>query len=178
MLGRGEQTSLSSIGSLVRRGRHEHELTLGLPSGADTLRVSYALSTPVWRATYRVVLDEHGTASLLQGWAIVANDSAEDWRAVHLTLATGAPLSFAVDLHTPRHVQRPDITEHLTQGVALGAVGSTSATEADRDGDGIPDSADKCPDQPETQNGYEDDDGCPDRGRVIVTSSQASKCST
>jgi hypothetical protein len=33
---------------------------------------------------------------------------------------------------------------------------------ADTDGDGIVDDADKCPDQPETKNGYEDDDGCPE----------------
>jgi outer membrane protein OmpA-like peptidoglycan-associated protein len=32
----------------------------------------------------------------------------------------------------------------------------------DRDGDGIPDNVDKCPDQPETYNGFEDEDGCPD----------------
>jgi outer membrane protein OmpA-like peptidoglycan-associated protein len=33
---------------------------------------------------------------------------------------------------------------------------------ADGDGDGVPDPDDKCPDVPETRNGYEDDDGCPD----------------
>ena len=32
----------------------------------------------------------------------------------------------------------------------------------DRDGDGIPDNVDKCPDDPENYNGFEDDDGCPD----------------
>lgn len=32
----------------------------------------------------------------------------------------------------------------------------------DRDGDGIPDELDQCPDEPETFNGYEDEDGCPD----------------
>jgi len=32
----------------------------------------------------------------------------------------------------------------------------------DRDGDGIADNLDKCPDQPEDYNGYQDDDGCPD----------------
>ena len=32
----------------------------------------------------------------------------------------------------------------------------------DRDGDGIPDNVDKCPDQPENYNGFEDEDGCPD----------------
>jgi len=32
----------------------------------------------------------------------------------------------------------------------------------DADGDGIPDNLDKCPSQPETVNGFQDDDGCPD----------------
>ena len=32
----------------------------------------------------------------------------------------------------------------------------------DRDGDGIPDSVDKCPDDPEDKDGFEDSDGCPD----------------
>jgi outer membrane protein OmpA-like peptidoglycan-associated protein len=33
---------------------------------------------------------------------------------------------------------------------------------SDRDGDGIPDALDKCPDDPEDKDGFEDDDGCPD----------------
>lgn len=33
---------------------------------------------------------------------------------------------------------------------------------SDRDGDGIPDDADKCPDQAEDKDGFEDADGCPD----------------
>ena len=32
----------------------------------------------------------------------------------------------------------------------------------DTDKDGIPDSLDQCPNQPENFNGYKDDDGCPD----------------
>lgn len=35
-------------------------------------------------------------------------------------------------------------------------------TEGDRDGDGIPDATDKCPEIPENYNGFEDEDGCPD----------------
>ena len=34
--------------------------------------------------------------------------------------------------------------------------------DGDRDGDGIPDSRDKCPDQPEDKDMFEDQDGCPD----------------
>ena len=33
---------------------------------------------------------------------------------------------------------------------------------SDRDGDGIPDDLDKCPDDPEDKDGFEDEDGCPD----------------
>ncbi|MDD5309652.1 MAG: OmpA family protein [Deltaproteobacteria bacterium] len=33
---------------------------------------------------------------------------------------------------------------------------------ADRDGDGIGDSEDQCPDEPEDKDGFEDSDGCPD----------------
>jgi outer membrane protein OmpA-like peptidoglycan-associated protein len=32
----------------------------------------------------------------------------------------------------------------------------------DRDGDGIPDSLDACPDEPEDKDGFQDEDGCPD----------------
>ncbi|HEY1954757.1 MAG TPA: OmpA family protein [Polyangiaceae bacterium] len=32
----------------------------------------------------------------------------------------------------------------------------------DKDGDGIPDNVDKCPNDPENYNGYQDEDGCPD----------------
>jgi len=41
----------------------------------------------------------------------------------------------------------------------------------DTDEDGIPDSTDQCPDQPETYNGYRDEDGCPDRvpSRALLT---------
>jgi len=36
----------------------------------------------------------------------------------------------------------------------------------DYDGDGIPDGNDTCPTRSETDNGYQDDDGCPD---VVAT---------
>ncbi len=39
----------------------------------------------------------------------------------------------------------------------------------DVDHDGILDAEDRCPGESETHNGAGDDDGCPDRGRVVVT---------
>jgi outer membrane protein OmpA-like peptidoglycan-associated protein len=38
----------------------------------------------------------------------------------------------------------------------------------DTDADGIADPADKCPTEPETINGLDDTDGCPDKGKVLV----------
>jgi predicted metalloprotease len=38
----------------------------------------------------------------------------------------------------------------------------------DSDGDGIPDNADKCPQQPETANGVFDSDGCPDTVQDLI----------
>jgi len=35
-------------------------------------------------------------------------------------------------------------------------------TDGDRDRDGIPDSRDRCPDDPEDKDGFQDEDGCPD----------------
>src|SRR5439155_6933792 len=85
------------------------------------VRVSYAVPTPTWKAAYRVVLDD-GARGLLQGWAMVNNASQEDWNGIQLTLATGTPMSFALDLHTPRYASRPDATGHLVAPTVLGPI--------------------------------------------------------
>jgi OmpA-OmpF porin, OOP family len=52
--------------------------------------------------------------------------------------------------------------------VSLGLVwspqpeGTSELGRGDKDGDGIPDVSDMCPDEPEDKDGYQDDDGCPD----------------
>jgi outer membrane protein OmpA-like peptidoglycan-associated protein len=38
----------------------------------------------------------------------------------------------------------------------------------DQDSDGIPDPQDQCPKEPETINGVDDEDGCPDKGKIRV----------
>lgn len=43
---------------------------------------------------------------------------------------------------------------------------STRQAPTDYDGDGIDDDADRCPTRPETVNGFQDSDGCPD---VVAT---------
>jgi hypothetical protein len=98
-------------------------------AGARThdLTVSYVVSAPMWKPTYRVVLPESGKGkALLQGWAVVDNISGEDWNDISLSLTSGAPIAFRYDLHTPRDVWRNDMTESGVHRQAAVSVGETS----------------------------------------------------
>src|SRR4029079_15126786 len=77
--------------------------------GARRLRASYTLETPVWKATYRILLPEPGADELplVQGWAVVDNTQNEDWIDVELALISGLPVSFVHDLYSPRYLRRP-----------------------------------------------------------------------
>ncbi|MCA9566295.1 MAG: hypothetical protein KC656_00560 [Myxococcales bacterium] len=48
----------------------------------------------------------------------------------------------------------------------LGLASTAGAQVPDTDGDGVPDTEDRCPDEKEDVNGYNDGDGCPDQ-RVL-----------
>jgi hypothetical protein len=98
---------------------------------SEDLMVSYVVSAPMWKPTYRIVLPASGKGkALLQGWAVVDNTSGEDWRDVSLTLTSGAPIAFRYDMHTPREVERADLTESGVRRQARAAVGeSTFADE-------------------------------------------------
>ncbi len=74
--------------------------------GERDLFVSYVVEAPVWKTTYRVVLDVKAKP-FLQGWALVDNVQDEDWTNVTLSLVAGAPVSFIQDLQQPRYKQRP-----------------------------------------------------------------------
>ena len=50
---------------------------------------------------------------LLQGWAIVENTSEEDWSGVNLTLVSGRPISFTMDLYEPLYIPRPQVQLEL-----------------------------------------------------------------
>ncbi|HKQ68911.1 MAG TPA: OmpA family protein [Polyangiaceae bacterium] len=64
------------------------------------------------------------------------------------------------------HIFQPDDTLRPDDAhIALAGIHATfggAEPERDRDGDGIVDSRDKCPDDPEDKDGFEDLDGCPD----------------
>ena len=77
---------------------------LGASRGPVTL--GYVAETPVWRTTYRLVLDDDGRRGELQGWALVHNDTDEDWESVKVELVNGRPDSFLFPLAAPRYARR------------------------------------------------------------------------
>ena len=81
-------------------------------TGNRQARVAYLTETPVWKTTYRLVLDE-GKQPYLQGWVIVENQTPQDWRNVTLSLVSGRPISFAMDLYQPLYNPRPVIQPEL-----------------------------------------------------------------
>src|SRR5207302_8220399 len=85
--------------------------------GRRTIRLSYTLEAPVWKATYRIILGEEGKPPLIQGWAVVDNTQDEDWENVQLALIAGLPISFVHDLYTPRYIRRPVVAVQETTGV-------------------------------------------------------------
>jgi outer membrane protein OmpA-like peptidoglycan-associated protein len=72
---------------------------------------------------------------------------------VTITIAGGTGIS-------PDAVRRDAF--RVTAGVAWTPSSEGSAVQGDRDGDGIPDREDLCPDEPEDKDGFQDADGCPD----------------
>ncbi len=80
-------------------------------AGKRPVRVGYIQESPIWKTSYRLVLSD--AKPLLQGWAIVENTTEEDWDNVNLTLVSGRPISFVMDLYQPMYIDRPVVQQEL-----------------------------------------------------------------
>jgi hypothetical protein len=98
--------------------RHIREVVLQLDGKRHDLQVGYVTEAPVWRPSYRLVVEGNGSATI-QAWGIVQNLSGEDWKDVRLSLVAGAPLAFEATLGTPMIPSRPTVTD---QGEVIAAV--------------------------------------------------------
>ena len=79
--------------------------------GKRRVQVGYVQNAPIWKTSYRLVLGDE--APLLQGWAIVENTTEEDWKEVNLSMVSGRPISFVMDLYQPLYVPRPTVEPEL-----------------------------------------------------------------
>jgi hypothetical protein len=80
--------------------------------GRRPVRVGYIQEAPIWKTSYRLVLSDD-EKPFLQGWAIVENTTEADWNNVNLTLVSGRPISFIMDLYEPLYVDRPEVMPEL-----------------------------------------------------------------
>src|SRR5258706_522603 len=75
-------------------------------AGPREMVVSYTIAAPIWKTTYRVVMDSQGKP-FFQGWAIVDNVSEEDWNNISLSLVSGSPVSLIQPIQKPFYRYRP-----------------------------------------------------------------------
>ena len=111
LLDEGTKRDLNEFASATASTRRRDAKTITVTSngtGQREMVVSYTIAAPIWKTTYRVVLDESGKP-FFQGWAIVDNVSDEDWQNVQLSLVSGSPVSFIQNLQKPLYRYRPII---------------------------------------------------------------------
>jgi len=95
--------ALDALSSASRR------MAVEIPPAPTRITASYATETPVWRVTWRLKA-QTGTKGTLQGWALIHNDTDEDWNNVRVELLSGKPDSFVYPLAAPRYAERPLVT--------------------------------------------------------------------
>jgi hypothetical protein len=114
------QAELNQALSLLAESRsaEKKRVTVGFSGeGSRRVRLGYLLEAPLWKTSYRLVLEE-GEEHYLQGWAIVENTTDEDWREVSLSLVSGRPISFIMDLYRPIYVPRPTVQVETYSSIA------------------------------------------------------------
>jgi len=88
-------------------------VTIGFSGEVERrVRVGYLLEAPLWKTAYRLVLGED-EKHFLQGWAIIENTTDEEWQDVSLSLVSGRPISFIMDLYKPVYVPRQIVEMEL-----------------------------------------------------------------
>lgn len=112
------QAELTRALAALSRARDQDKKTVSIDfsgSGSRRLRVGYVVETPIWKTSYRLILD--GKSARLQGWAIVENQTESDWNNVALSLVSGRPISFIMDLYAPLYLQRPVVVPEYFTGL-------------------------------------------------------------
>lgn len=123
-----EDPSRADLAYLIDRSRaatagQDCRVTVQIRGWAEQARLSYIVPAPMWRVSYRLVRD--GEALVVAAMGIVHNPIDEDLTDVSLTLTTGQPISFDIDLYHGRKVRRAVVQEpervaidRKTRGVA------------------------------------------------------------
>jgi hypothetical protein len=123
----------AALDALSQRGAQTRRELGVITSSGGKVTLGYVAEAPVWRSTYRIVLGPE--RARLQGWALLHNDTDEDWRGVQVDLVNGRPTSFLYPLAAPRYARR----ELVTPSEQLSSVPQLFDTTVDNlwNGDGL-----------------------------------------
>jgi hypothetical protein len=145
----GSRRDLNEFAHAAASARRRDAKTIVVTSdghGERELVVSYTIAAPIWKTTYRVLLDTTGKP-FFQGWAIVDNVSEEDWTGIDLSLVSGTPVSFIQPIQNPVYRYRPVIPlqedlnlkpQTYEPGEGGGSTGSLTGTITDSNGAVVP----------------------------------------
>ncbi len=121
--------ALAALGQ--SRDQDKKPVTINFSGTSDRrVRVGYVVETPVWKTSYRLILDDK--SAHLQGWAMVENQTESDWNNISLSLISGRPISFMMDLYAPMYLTRPTVLpprfSELRPQLYEGGVGAVAAS--------------------------------------------------
>lgn len=100
----------TALDAVTQRGAQSQRMLRLLSRDGGPITLGYLAETPLWRVTYRLVVGEAKGSAALQGWALIHNDTDEDWRGVKLHLISGRPDSYLFPLAAPRYTRRQLVT--------------------------------------------------------------------
>ena len=111
------QEELTKALSALAQARDQDKKAVTIQFAGDgkrRVKLGYVIETPVWKTSYRLLLgDDKDTKPFVQGWAIVENQTDQDWNSIQLSLVSGRPISFVQDLYQPLYIPRPVVQPEL-----------------------------------------------------------------
>ncbi|NCG21574.1 MAG: hypothetical protein GWP91_21380 [Rhodobacterales bacterium] len=120
-----ERLAVAAQTLVANRAQRSKGLDLQLHGGGE-LALGYVAEAPVWRVSYRIT-DPGAEVARVSGWALIHNNTAEDWSNVQIELANGEPDSFLYPFAAPRYADR----ELLTPDRPMATVSQLATTTVD-----------------------------------------------
>lgn len=106
-----ESASIKNFATAMGKANGFAETTLVLETTEDSkgkLAASYIRQIPMWRILYKLRVQDDKV--MLEAWAVVHNDTSDDWQDVSMTLISGLPKSYVFSVASPRYIHR-DVVE-------------------------------------------------------------------
>ena len=106
-----EGASIKNFATAMGKANGFAETTLVFETTSDSkgkLAASYVRQIPMWRILYKLRVEDDRV--MLEAWAVVHNDTPDDWHDVSMTLISGLPKSYVFSVASPRYIHR-DVVE-------------------------------------------------------------------